>query len=140
MMAACKARCGATGLMFSLFSLTPLTADANASAGFQVAVKMASTSQGVCVSEPLSEQTHAVFQVTCASGHFVSMSPYPGRPFVGTHGSAFQFQLVRLASGVSRRKPTTDAVLQEPSAEVTAMRVSSSGTKQDEQVEILVSF
>ncbi len=140
MMAVCRARCSATGLLFSLLGLaTPLVAGANASAGFQVAVRMASTSQGVCVSEPLSEQTHAVFQVTCASGHFVSMSPFPGRPFVGTHGSAFQFHMVRSTSGASRLAPPATS-MPEPSAEVTAMRVSSSRATHDEQVEILVSF
>lgn len=138
MMAVGLARCGAAGLLCSLLSLTPLAAGANAAAGFQVAVRMASASQGVCISEPLSEQTHAVFRVTCVSGHFVSMSPYSGRPFVGTHGGAFQFHLVR---GTSGARPFMRATAAQPAlAEVTTMRVSSRHTAADEQVEILVSF
>lgn len=139
-MAVCKARRSAAGLLGSLLCWLPLAAGANASAGFVVAVRMASTSQGICMSEPLSELTRAEFLVTCASGHFVSMSPHRGRPFVGTHGSAFQFHLVRGAPGARRYEPDTDAVRQEPLAEVTAMRVSSSRAPLDEQVEILVSF
>jgi len=136
-----KARCCATGLLCSVMGLAPLgAANSHAVASFQVAVKIASTSKGVCVSEPLSQQTHALFQVTCASGHFVSMSPHPARPFLGTHSGAFQFHLTRAASAARRSSPDAGSAQAARVAEVTAMRVSTRGAALDEQVEILVSF
>jgi hypothetical protein len=46
---------------------------------------------GVCTSASLSESTGAVVRVVCSSGQFVSISPNPGAPFVGTHGGAYDF-------------------------------------------------
>ena len=46
---------------------------------------------GTCINETLSEQNGATVRVACASGQFVSISPVPGAPFVGTHGGAYSY-------------------------------------------------
>jgi hypothetical protein len=46
---------------------------------------------GVCTSASLSESTGATVRVVCSSGQFVSISPNPAAPFVGTHGGAYDF-------------------------------------------------
>jgi hypothetical protein len=50
------------------------------------------TNRQICVSQTLSEQNNALVQVTCATGQFVSITPIPGRPFLGTHGGAFRYR------------------------------------------------
>lgn len=132
---ACRhAASGLCGLLLML----PIATIASASAGFQVAVTLAPTSQGLCWSEPLSGP--ADFQVTCTSGHFMNMSPPPNRFFVGKNGSGFSFHMGRgLAPG-----PTATAAkappMREPPATVSAMRVSSGSESTGGPVEILVSF
>ena len=49
----------------------------------------ATSSNGVCVSETLTQENGAVVRVACDSGQFVSISPIPGARFVGTHGGAY---------------------------------------------------
>ena len=46
-----------------------------------------------CVSESLSAQNNALVRVVCATGQFVSIEPAPGKPFLGTHGGAFRFNM-----------------------------------------------
>jgi hypothetical protein len=136
MNAVCNTHRRAVGVLCGLLLTWPLAAGAAATAGFHVAVKMASTSQGTCVSEPLNEA--ADFQVTCTSGQFVDILPMPLHAFVGTPGSQFRYLMMRGASNSARsaRFP----VSRDPPASVTAMRVSSGHERTDEPVEILVSF
>jgi hypothetical protein len=44
-----------------------------------------------CVSQALSDATGAIVRVVCKSGHFVSIEPRPGSPFLGVHGGAFRY-------------------------------------------------
>jgi len=46
---------------------------------------------GICTSQTLSDRTGALVKVVCSTGQFVSISPRPGAPFVGTHGGAFTY-------------------------------------------------
>ena len=46
-----------------------------------------------CVNESLSQQNNALVRVVCATGQFVSIEPAPGKPFLGTHGGAFRFNM-----------------------------------------------
>jgi hypothetical protein len=136
MNAACNACRRVAGMLCGLLLTCPFAAGAAATASFHVAVKMASTSQGICVSEPLNEA--ADFQVTCTSGQFVDILPMPFHAFVGIPGSQFRYLMMRGASDSARsaRFP----VSRDPPASVTAMRVSSGHEPTDEPVEILVSF
>ncbi len=141
MMAVSRAGSVAAGLLCGLACLAPPgAAGTHGTAGFQVAVRMAPASQGVCMSGPSSLQTQTVFLVTCASRHFVSMSPHAGGPFAGTHGSAFQFHLMRGAPAAHQDEQHAHPTQIKPHSEMTAMRVSGSRSALDEQVEILVSF
>lgn len=134
----CKAPRGAGSLLCGLLLVwPPLTADAGSSAGFQVAVRVLSVSQGICSSESLSQQTPLVTLVTCTSDNFVSLS---AQGFVGAHASAYRFHLVQGRRSALLNPPTSQAPLDASRPEVVAMRVSSSKEPLDEQVEILVSF
>jgi hypothetical protein len=134
----------AIGLLIrGVVAALPLAAGANntASAEFLVAVRLAPAAHsGICVSEPLSEQTHAVFEVTCSSGHFVSLSPQPGRPFVGTHGGAFRFLALPRSRGALPSPFLAPNLVADALPEVAMLRVSSSRSTFDGQVEVLVSF
>lgn len=136
MNAVCNARRRVAGMLCGLLLAWPFAAGAAATAGFHVAVKMASTSQGTCVSQPLNEP--ADFQVTCTSGQFVDILPMPLLAFVGTSGRQFRYLMMRGASDSARsaRFP----ISRDPPASVTAMRASSGHEPTDEPVEILVSF
>lgn len=136
MNAAWFARRLAAGVLCGLLLPSPYAAGAAATAGFQIAVEMASTSQGTCVSEPLNEP--ADFQVTCTSGQFVNLSPRPTSAFVGAPGNAFRYHMMR-GPPVSSL-PTHSPVSREAPASITAMRVSSGSDPAAGPVEILVSF
>ena len=56
---------------------------------------------GSCVSQTLSEQNGAVVRVACNSGQFVSISPVPGAPFVGTHGGAYSYHFGSTLQGAN---------------------------------------
>lgn len=131
----CAPRRHAVGALCGLLLTLPFAVCAT-TAGFHVAVQMASTSQGTCASGPLTNTTD--FQVTCTSVQFVSISPWPARPFVGTPGSAFRYHLMRGAPDPERS--TRFPVSQEPPLPATAMRVSSGPGPATGPVEILVSF
>lgn len=52
-----------------------------------------STSQGICVSQSLSEQANAVVRVLCGTSQFVSITPNPSARLLGSHGGAFNYVL-----------------------------------------------
>ena len=52
-----------------------------------------STSQGICVSQSLSEQANAVVRVLCGTSQFVSITPNPSARLLGVHGGAFNYVL-----------------------------------------------
>jgi len=54
-------------------------------------VSPAPSSGDVCVSQALSQATGAMVRVVCRSGHFVSIEPPQGAPFLGVHGGAFRY-------------------------------------------------
>jgi hypothetical protein len=135
MNAVCAPRRQAVGALCGLLLTLPFAVCA-ATAGFHVAVQMGSTSQGSCASGPLTNT--ADFQVTCTSGQFVSISPWPVQPFVGTPGSAYRYYMVRSAPDPERS--TRFPVSREPPLPATAMRVSSGPGLSAGPVEILVSF
>lgn len=135
MNAVCAARRPAAGALCGLLLALPFAVCA-ATAGFHVAVQMGSASQGTCASGPLSNT--ADFQVTCTSGQFVSISPWPVQPFVGTPGSAFRYHMVHGAPDPERS--SRFPVSREPPLPATAMRVSAGPGPVAGPVEILVSF
>jgi hypothetical protein len=90
----------------------------------------------VCISETLSEQTNGMVRVVCGTGQFVSISPFPGKPFLGTHGGAFRYTLgaggfTGLLAGYAT--PYTGA------GTVTALRIYNANGS-DGPLEMLVSF
>jgi hypothetical protein len=94
------------------------------------------TRPSVCISETLSEQTNGMVRVVCGSGQFVSISPFPGKPFLGTHGGAFRYTLG--AGGFTgllhgQATPFTGA------GTVTALRIYNANGS-DGPLEMLVSF
>jgi hypothetical protein len=56
-------------------------------------VGVATLRSGVCISETFSQQAQASVRVVCATGQFVSIAPWPGKPFLGTHGGAFRYSM-----------------------------------------------
>lgn len=92
--------------------------------------------KSVCISETLSEQTNGMVRVVCGTGQFVSISPFPGKPFLGTHGGAFRYTLgpggfTGLLAG--QAMPYTGA------GTVTALRIYNANGS-DGPLEMLVSF
>ena len=69
--------------------------------GVDIILNTSAASSGVCISETLSEQNGAIVRVTCNPGHFVSISPIPGGPFVGTHGGAYSYLFGSTLRGVN---------------------------------------
>lgn len=91
---------------------------------------------GVCISETLSEQTNALVRVACATGQFVSITPLPGKRFLGTHGGAFRYSMG--AGAFSAARPGAGNPYM-GTGTVTALRIyNASGS--DEALEMLVSF
>ncbi|MFI5444142.1 hypothetical protein [Polaromonas sp. UC242_47] len=91
---------------------------------------------GVCISETLNERTNALVRVVCGTGQFVSITPFPGKPFLGTHGGAFRYDL-----GVGNASPAT-ANSASPllgAGTVTALRIYNANGS-DGPLEMLVSF
>ncbi len=91
----------------------------------------------VCVSKTLSEQTNSLVQIVCKTGQFVSITPLPGKPFLGTHGGAFRYSFSgnRLAGG-SMFDANGASI---GAGTVTALRIyNANGT--DGLLEMLVSF
>lgn len=91
----------------------------------------------VCVSQTLSEQTNSLVQIVCKTGQFVSITPLPGKPFLGTHGGAFRYSFSgnRLAGG-SMFDANGASI---GAGTVTALRIyNANGT--DGPLEMLVSF
>ncbi len=72
---------------------------------FEVTVKRLPGS-GVCTSQSQSNQSNAVVQVMCATGEFVSIEPDPSKPFTGTNGAAFRYQV---AAGSRQSDQNTDS-------------------------------
>lgn len=134
------ARHAVAGMLCGLcLSLLPQAAGAGAIAvaGFQVAVRLVTPSNGTCLSEPVGAPTPVTYQVTCTSEHFVSMGPSPIQPFVGGTGrSTFLFHM----SGGGRGETEGFSRGNEPALAVTALQVSSAQGAHDGQTEILVSF
>lgn len=90
----------------------------------------------LCVSQSLSEDTHAEVRVVCQTGQFVAIEPAPGKPFAGSHGSAYRFHLPFTVVGgalVANADPYLGA------GTITALRVYNVNGG-DGPLEMLVSF
>jgi len=85
----------------------------------------------ICTNETLNEQTNAMVRVVCGSSQFVSITPSPGKPFLGTHGGAFRYALgTSNFAGILSRAGT---------GTVTALRIYNA-TGLNGPLEMLVSF
>ncbi|MES2911659.1 MAG: hypothetical protein V4718_09740 [Pseudomonadota bacterium] len=91
----------------------------------------------VCISKTLSEQTNSLVQIVCKTGQFVSITPLPGKPFLGTHGGAFRYSFSgnKLSGGsiYGAGAPNIGA------GTVTALRIYNANGS-DGPLEMLVSF
>ena len=94
------------------------------------------TRPSVCISETLSEQTNGMVRVICGTGQFVSISPFPGKPFLGTHGGAFRYAL---GPGGFTGWLTSQAMPYTGAGTVTALRIYNANGS-DGPLEMLVSF
>ena len=90
----------------------------------------------VCISETLSEQTNGMVRVVCGTGQFVSISPFPGKPFLGTHGGAFRYAL---GAGGFTGLLHGQAAPFSGAGTVTALRIYNANGS-DGPLEMLVSF
>jgi hypothetical protein len=91
----------------------------------------------VCRSEVWSEKTQAEVKVICRTGDFVQIEPTPGKPFLGTHGSAHRFHMSANALPSGVLMANMDASL--GAGTVTSLRVYNiSGS--DGPLEMLVTF
>jgi hypothetical protein len=86
-----------------------------------------------CTSETLTEPTNAVVRVVCATSQFVSIAPSPGKPFLGTHDSAFRYNLGTGATGKATTTTTTGA------STVTGLRIYNANGSTG-PLEMLVRF
>lgn len=92
---------------------------------------------GACISETLGRQAQALVRVACGSGQFVSITPMPGKPFLGTHGGAFRYHIdVGAASTVL---PADADSFYRDMGTVTALRVFNANDP-DGFLELLVRF
>ncbi|MCY1165935.1 MAG: hypothetical protein V4455_17720 [Pseudomonadota bacterium] len=96
-----------------------------------------STASDVCISKSLSEQANALVQVVCSTGQFVSISPVPGKPFLGTHGGAFRYDFV--GDRLSGAGPLDAGNPYIGTGTVTALRIYNANGS-DGPLEMLVSF
>lgn len=119
-----------TGSAFLSVSITlhnPSATESTASGG----------SSAACVSETLSEQTNALVRVVCGTGQFVSITPLPGKAFLGTHGGAFRYTLG--AGRLSTAQLSGEASPYAGAGTVTALRIYNANGV-DGPLEMLVSF
>lgn len=120
-----------------LASATPgMAGQAGGQFNVQIKLNQQGTAPGVCISQSLSEQTNALVQVACQTGQFVSITPYPGKPFLGTHGGAFRYHFSgnNVSGGMlDAGKPYIGA------GTITALRIYNANGS-DELLEMLVSF
>lgn len=133
-----KQRClrALLGIAFALSVASPALALGDGAA-FRVTVALNAPQQPrLCVSQSLSDDTHAEVRVVCQTGQFVAIEPAPGKPFVGTHGSAYRFHLPFTVLGgmlVGNADPYLGA------GTITALRVYNVNGG-DGPIEMLVSF
>ncbi|MBI2728214.1 MAG: hypothetical protein HYX42_18400 [Polaromonas sp.] len=97
----------------------------------------AAVASDVCVNQTLSEQTNSLVQVICTTGQFVSITPLPGKPFVGTHGGAFRYSVN--ANNVSSVTMFNANGANNGAGTVTALRIYNANGS-DGPLEMLVSF
>lgn len=103
----------------------------------ETSVGVSTIRSGACISETLSRQTQALVRVACGTGHFVSIAPWPSKPFLGTHGGAFRYIL-----GAGKFSPASLSSKDNPyigMGTVTALPVYSANDA-NEPLEMLVSF
>lgn len=109
-----------------------------ASGAFSVQITLHSrATQGLCISQSLSEASNATVQVACSGGQFVSIEAAPGQPFLGPQGSAY-----RLWFGPGSPLPQAQAADVTPylgTGTVTRLQLRKLN-EQDAPLEILVSF
>lgn len=94
-------------------------------------------SDGICISQSLSDATGALVRVVCNPGGFVSIEPRPGSSYLGVHGGAYRYFF---ANGI----PAHLQFLGGPEpwvgpGTVTSVRVSHA-EGQDGAIEMLVGF
>jgi hypothetical protein len=98
----------------------------------------ATPASGVCTSASLSESTGAVVRVVCSNGQFVSITPQPGGPFVGTHGGAYEFYWPAGSNAFESALAAVGSAISR-SGTVTSFRVYSLERIGD-RLDVLVSF
>lgn len=90
-----------------------------------------------CISQSLSEHAQAEVQVACSSGQFVGIEPAAGKPFTGTHGSAYRYRLPLTANVGGGVLTQGDSWL--GGGTITALRIYNVNGS-DGPLEMLVSF
>jgi len=86
----------------------------------------------------LSESTGAVVRVVCSTGQFVSITPQPGGPFVGSHGGAYEFYFPAGTDSFESALAAISGAISR-SGRVTSFRVYSLEHIGD-RLDVLVSF
>jgi hypothetical protein len=81
------------------------------------------TLNNICVSALLSAQTHAQVKVFCPTGQFVQIEAAPDQSFLGTHGSAFRFNLPANALPTGVVFTNSDAML--GSGTIASLRITN---------------
>ncbi len=120
-----------------LFNSTAFAGSTSRSFGVSINLYSAvSNDSGVCISEAFSAATNADVQVVCQSGQFVDISPHPGRPFLGVHGSAFRYYF---RDGFPRLLNQDNPELFASGGTFTTLHISNVNA-QDGPLEMLVSF
>lgn len=77
----------------------------------------------ICVSASLSQATQAEVKIFCPTGQFVQIEAAPDKPFLGTHGAAFRFNLPANALPAGVVVTNTDPLL--GSGTIASLRITN---------------
>lgn len=106
-------------------------------AEFSVQINLNILQGGRCVHKTLSQQTQGLVQVVCDTGEFVAIEPFPGKPFLGTHGAASRFHIPMHVTSPGILATKSDPYF--GAGTITALRIYNVHGE-DGRVEMLVSF
>lgn len=127
---------GSLGPLFGMFMTAPAAALGDG-APMRVTINLTSPQHQRCISQSLSQQANAEVRVICETGQFVEIEPLPGRPFIGSHGDAFRYNLPFTANLGGTLVATTGAYL--GAGTITGLRIHNVNGA-DGPLEMLVSF
>jgi hypothetical protein len=124
-------------LALAATAFSPTAKALGQAAEFKVVISLNILENGRCVSQTWSAKAQAMVQVVCSTGQFVDIEPTQGKPFTGTHGSAYRYHLTTNSLPAGALVTNADPHL--GSGTITALRIYNVNGE-DGPLEMLVSF